>query len=284
MLVAALGAAVPSGPSVSQPWFPEPRQAAAVGPGHAAPGSTAGGRRTRGRRRGCRGVLRVRACPPVRGERGRRRGDRGASAGDEAGSEVGGRPGRTRRAVRATEPGARVHRDGERRARDQCRSRRGEPRAGIHLRELRGTRPERHGARFRPGGLPPTGPRPSRAIPQGVQRRHVGRRAPDDRQAADVGVGVRQGDPGAAAVAGRRAVAAAGRGHAGAGVHGVRASPPTRSPCSRKRSRSSRGSTRRSRRPTRRTTAGPMPRAPTNRRRTRARETCRSRRGGRSPC
>jgi len=42
MLIAALGAAVPPGPSLSQPWFPAPRQAAAVGPGHAAPGQPQG--------------------------------------------------------------------------------------------------------------------------------------------------------------------------------------------------------------------------------------------------
>jgi len=40
MLIAAIGAAAPAGPSFSQPGFPGPRQAAAAGPGRAAPDQT----------------------------------------------------------------------------------------------------------------------------------------------------------------------------------------------------------------------------------------------------
>ena len=195
----------------------------------------------------------------------RRRRDRRVSARDEAGPDVGGHPGGDRGVVRATEPRAGGHRRVAGGAGDQPGTRRGQPRAGVHLRESCRTRPWRRGARGRAGELPPAGAGSPREVAGLVEPRHGGRRAPDDREDADAGVGVRPGHSRAQAAARGRAMAAAGRGHAGPGLHRVRQDGERHRPARGGGGdgavvlRSARLGLREGR------TAGPKPRAPTNR-------------------
>ena len=150
-------------------------------------------------------------------------------------------------AVRAAEPRARVDRGGERGARDQ-------PDARRSATACWGPSTRASPSAIRTACAPGGGQASYRQL--AIDHLEKALKASSPMTAAGVrltiarlahaGVGVRQGDSRAPAVAGRRAVAAAGRGDAGAGVHRVRARRRAPSPCSRRRWRWSRRSTRRS--------------------------------------